>query len=351
MSATSVIVWRTWTTLSVVGIALIGSHAPVHAQERGLKATHDNSQTTNRLELTPDQWKRLDRAVDRGLTFLLGAQQADGSFPTMGEGQPGVTSLCVMAFLARGHRPVKGRYGAQIERAVDYVLDMQEPHNGAIMADRWIGPNFDEVSRITDGRARSFPGNYNHGIAGVMLAEVYGMTDAKRHERVRQAILKALDYTRKQQLRPKQNPAERGGWRYVHVTPGVDSDLSVTAWQLMFLRAARNADFNVSKEWIAEAMQYVHGCFDAEEKGFVYALSGDERYCSRGMVGAGIVCLALAGEHQSETAKAAGDWVLKRSFEPYGNFFDARGPVPLWSLLLHPGDVSARGALLVGLFS
>jgi hypothetical protein len=35
------------------------------------------------------------------------------------------------------------------------------------------------------------------------------------------------------------------------------------------------------------------------------------------MVGAGVVCLALGGEHQSETAKMAGDWILRNSFEAY----------------------------------
>jgi hypothetical protein len=275
--------------------------------------------TTARGLLSPEQWHVLDRAVDKGLHFLSSNQESDGSFATEISAQPGVTSLCIMAFLARGHQPGKGPYGSQIERAIDYVLDMQEPHNGALMADRWAGPNFDSVRRISDGKQGSFAGNYNHGIAGVMLGEVYGMTDAKRHERIRQAILKALAYTRKQQSRPKLNPRDRGGWRYVHVNLTNDSDLSVTAWQLMFLRSARNAEFNVPKEWAQEAMDYVHRTFDVEQRGFVYALAGDDHYCSRGMVGAGVVCLALGGEHRSETAKVAGDWILQRSFEPYNN--------------------------------
>jgi hypothetical protein len=84
----------------------------------------------------------------------------------------------------------------------------------------------------------------------------------------------------------------------------------------MFLRSARNAEFNVPKEWVDAAMGYVHRSFDVEERGFVYALSGPDRYCSRGMVGAGVVCLSLGGEHQSETAKTAGEWILRRSFAP-----------------------------------
>jgi hypothetical protein len=264
---------------------------------------------TDRTTLTAEEWARLDRAVDRGLAFIARSQQRDGSFPTAFDGQPGVTSLCVLAFLARGHQPGKGPYGARIDRAIDYVLDIQDPNVGSLFPDRFGG-----------GRPpRSFSGNYNHGISGVMLAEVYGMTDARRHERLRDAINRALRYTRSQQIRPKANPDENGGWRYVHVQPGNDSDLSITAWQLMFLRSARNAEFNVPAEWITEAMGYVRRSFDVNERGFVYALSGDERYCSRGMVGAGIVCLELGGQHRSETAREAGNWILRHSFEPYNN--------------------------------
>jgi hypothetical protein len=265
--------------------------------------------------LTQEQWERLNRAVDRGLGFISKSQRRDGSFPTTMEGQPGVTSLCVMAFLARGHQPGKGPYGGQLDRAIDYVLEMQNP-NGAIMSDRWGGANFDTVRRLSDGRPRSFPGNYNHGIAGVMLGEVYGMTDASRHKRIREAIVEALEYTRKQQIRPKPMPQDRGGWRYVH-TENVNSDLSVTAWQLMFLRSARNAEFNVPQEWVNEAMGYVRRTFDVDQKAFVYALEGSERYSSRGMVGAGIVCLELGGEHQSPTGKEAGNWILRHSFDQY----------------------------------
>jgi hypothetical protein len=207
-----------------------------------------------------------------------------------------------MALLARGHQPEKGRYGPQIDRAIDYVLEMQDPKSGAIMPRGSL-------------EMQNLAAHYSHAIAGVMLAEVYGMTGAKRHDRIREAVVKALAYTRRMQVRPKGNPIEQGGWRYVHRRP-MDSDLSVTSWQLMFLRAARNAEFNVPREWITDAMAYVHRSFDVNERAFVYGLS-DKHYATRGMVGAGIVCLELGGEHHSETGKTAGEWILQRSFERY----------------------------------
>ena len=41
--------------------------------------------------LNPEEWHRVDAAVKRALTWLAAQQQPDGSFPTLTNGQPGVT--------------------------------------------------------------------------------------------------------------------------------------------------------------------------------------------------------------------------------------------------------------------
>ena len=38
----------------------------------------------------------------------------------------------------------------------------------------------------------------------------------------------------------------------------------------------------------------------------------------RGLTGAGIVSLAMAGQHQTEMAQAAGDWLLAHPYRGYG---------------------------------
>src|SRR5262245_46977185 len=68
-----------------------------------------------RSSLTAEQWHTLDATVDKALAFLATRQRADGSFEAPNQAQPGVTSLCVMAFLARGHVPHQGMYGAHID--------------------------------------------------------------------------------------------------------------------------------------------------------------------------------------------------------------------------------------------
>ena len=58
--------------------------------------------------LTSQEWERVDESVDRALAWLASQQQRDGSFPTLPHGQPAVTSLCVLAFMAHGHLPGEG---------------------------------------------------------------------------------------------------------------------------------------------------------------------------------------------------------------------------------------------------
>jgi hypothetical protein len=55
--------------------------------------------------LSHEEWRRVDAAVDRALQWLSMQQQPDGSFATLDTGQPGVTCLCMMAYISQGHVP------------------------------------------------------------------------------------------------------------------------------------------------------------------------------------------------------------------------------------------------------
>ncbi len=183
--------------------------------------------------LTQTQWRRVDVAVNRALNWLASRQQSDGSFSTLDSGQPAVTSLCMMAFIAHGHVPGKGQYGARLDRATDYVLSCQK-ENGLVTK---LGPDGPQINRQVS-RAIGGCATYNHAISSLMLSEVYGMSPPARARRLEAAIRKALAATLEMQVWPKDSPADKGGWRYLDNFDDVDSDLSVTGWQLMFLRSA-----------------------------------------------------------------------------------------------------------------
>jgi hypothetical protein len=265
--------------------------------------------------LPPERWQQVENSVDRALAWIASEQAPDGSFPTLPAGQPAVTSLCVMAFLSRGHQPGLGPYGRQLDRAIDFVMACQRPDG--LFSQEPPGP-----THVDDRPAHTAV--YNHAISGLMLGEIYGHAGRQKEKDVKQAIEKALQFTRDLQTRPKDHPGDRGGWRYLrlrydHNAP--DSDLSVTAWQLMFLRSARNAEFSVPQEYIDDGIGFVRRCWDERISMFHYQLEADGSGgagLSRGLVGAGILSLSLAGQHQTPIALAAGNWLLAHPYRRFG---------------------------------
>ena len=250
--------------------------------------------------LSPQAWTHVEQSIERALAWLAKQQERDGSIDAPDTAQPAATSLAVMAWLSKGHLPGEGPYGPAIDRAIDFVLRAQQPDG--LLAQAGAGSS-------TAGKTA----NYNHAIAGLMLTEVYGMTDRARAAKLKPAILKALQFTRAVQVQPK-SAGDKGGWRYLYSRAYGESDLSVTAWQLMFLRSAKNAEFDVPREYIDEAVAYVLRCWD---NGIFYYQRVDGRW-SRGMIGAGILSLAMAGQHETPYAQRAGTWLLQYPFTRFG---------------------------------
>jgi hypothetical protein len=260
--------------------------------------------------LSRDEWKRVDSAVEQALKWLAAQQLPDGSFPTLESGQPAITSLCMMAFMSHGHVPGNSQYGTRLKKATDYVISCQKP-NGLVSR---IGPDGPQITRNFDQQIGACAA-YNHAISSLALSEVYGMSPPVGRDRMQAAIQKSIQATFEMQTWPKDRADDRGGWRYVDDYDDVDSDLSVTGWQLMFLRSAKNAGFDVPGERIDDAVAYVRRCFDPREGVFVYSMNRPSR--TRSMAGAGILALAHAGFHHSEEAQRSGDWLLQRGFEQY----------------------------------
>jgi len=258
--------------------------------------------------LSRAKWRQMEASVDRALAWLATQQAADGSFPTYPSGQPAATSLCVMAFLSRGHQPGAGPYGERLNRAIDYVVSCQ-------MADGLFSAEIPGPVYVI--RQASHTASYNHGIAGLMLGEVYGQVTGRRAQNVKAAIEKGLAFTLDFQKRPKLL-VDKGGWRYLRLLTTADSDISITAWQVMFLRSARNAEFNVPPQPIEEAMAYIRRCWDPSSGMFFYALPGATYGSSRGVTAAAVVTLAMGGQHETPMALAAGDWLAAHPFQRPG---------------------------------
>jgi hypothetical protein len=264
--------------------------------------------------LSGAEWREVDAAVERALSWLASQQQPDGSFPSIEMGQPGVTCLAMMAFMAHGHIPGDGPFGPNLEKATDFVLASQRP-NGLLSR---VGPDGEKISRNIVheiGEAAA----YNHAISSLALSELYGMSQTERSERIQEVVAKSLQVTLEMQRWPKSPAQDRGGWRYVSAPVyGTDSDLSITGWQLMFLRSARNSGFEVPKEAIDDAVAYIRRCYHKDFGTFVYMQGkGGQDLRSRAMAGAGVLALAHAGFHGAPEATKSADWLLRYDFDNY----------------------------------
>ena len=116
----------------------------------------------------------VDEAIERGLAYLADKQDDDGSFPSGWGKNTGITSLCVMAFLAKGYTPGDHEYGQVIDKGLDFVLASRKPN------DMLVGPG------------ASHGPMYGHTISTLMLSEVSGMVDPERQKAISEVLPKAL---------------------------------------------------------------------------------------------------------------------------------------------------------------
>ena len=228
--------------------------------------------------------ERVDQSIERGLAFLASGQRADGTFESAPAiSYPGIAGLCGMAFLAKGYLPGQGRYGANINRIVDFLLSKAN-------ADGYLGA---EQGRM-----------YSHCIATLFLEEVSGMVDNARQARIDAALPKAVQVILSAQRVPKDSK-NMGGWRY---GPGSkDSDMSCSGWALMALRSARQNGAAVPSQAIKDAVQYALKNYDPAQGSFGYQNGASYAVT---LTGAGLLCLELCGEHGNPATLHAGRYLM-----------------------------------------
>lgn len=293
-------------------VTIVSAHH-LQAQESSPSVISESSNLY--AALPPTEWSNVESAVDRGLAHLASIQEEDGRFPSEDAAQPAVTSLAIMAFLSRGHMPDEGKYGAKISQAIDFVLSTQKRRGYFSLL-----PVAPPVSHASPAQTVT----YNHSIAGLMLGEVYGMTSGERSQKIEAAITTALIYHREVQTRQKEKPSDIGGFRYGYPEgPNASSDMSVTGWALMFLRSARNAEFNVPKQYFDEGLDFVERCYERDaaqhEKGvFRYRpLESDPAanpQITLANTASSMLTLILGGRHTHEGIATGASWFRSRDY-------------------------------------
>lgn len=179
--------------------------------------------------------ERVTAATDRALDYLEQKQIKDGPEAGSWNTNQAFNALAMLAFMSKGHVPGRGKYGDVIEggvvkpgvltRAKKYMLAKAQP-TGYI----------------------SSSSMYEHGLATLALAEMYGMDpDPDLEAKLRKAVDLII-----------RTQSPRGGWRY-QPNP-TDQDMSVTVMQIVALRAANNAEIPVPQQTFEKAIKYVRSC-------------------------------------------------------------------------------------------
>jgi hypothetical protein len=214
-------------------------------------------------------------AVERGLAWLAARQHASGEFSE----NAALNALALLAFLSAGQVPDSKPYGTVIERGVRHLLT-QQAADGSFTAGGGL--------------------MYGHGISTLLLAQVSGMT--REDAKVREALERAVDLILRSQAVPKAS-FHAGGWRY-HPN-STDSDLSVSIWQMIALKAASDVGLAVPAPAMERAAAYLRRC-EHHQGGFGYQPGGLPNV-SRSA--AALVTLRVIGQHDDPAIGRSRAWL------------------------------------------
>jgi hypothetical protein len=108
----------------------------------------------------------------------------------------------------------------------------------------------------------------------------------------------------------------QGGWRYSPSSR--DSDLSVSVWQLMALRSAKNDGLDVPGEAIEQAIKFLKNSYASPVNrdgklrdpvsGFCY--TPGTRHSTFTMTSAGLLAMQVCGQYDSPMVAGAAQWLL-----------------------------------------
>ncbi|MBD3671983.1 MAG: terpene cyclase/mutase family protein [Planctomycetaceae bacterium] len=220
---------------------------------------------------------KITKATSRALDWLARQQKHGYWEANGGQYRVAMTALSGMAMLSEGSTTTRGKYADNIERAVDFLIEMSQP-NGLI------------------GYSQDYHYTYGHGFSMLFLSQVYGEEeDIGRRKELRRVLTAAVKFAAGAQT-------SAGGWGYVSAKDGNDFDEGSTCiTQVQGLRACRNAGIPVEKEIIERAKAYIEKCM-TPDGGIQYSLKsgGGSR---PPITAAALAAMNNAGEYETEMTK------------------------------------------------
>jgi uncharacterized protein YfaP (DUF2135 family) len=203
-----------------------------------------------------------EKAVQEALQWLARHQAADGAWkdtclgkgvdsrcehpgPCTNPGEPfemALSGLSLLAFQAGGHYYFNGTtYSDQVRKGLDWMVASQQS-DGALVGSK--------SPRKRDSQYHQYH-MYEHGIAAFALADACAAAAAMEepvNEKYFAALRKAVEYILKMQH-------DDGGWRY-DGNRAANSDTSVSGWQVLALKSAKEAGIYIPSECIEKAREF-----------------------------------------------------------------------------------------------
>lgn len=229
----------------------------------------------------------------RSLDYLAKTQRPDGTWEA--DNGPGVTGICVMAFLASGEDPDYGPYAEHVRRALRHIIQQQHALTGHIR-----GPGHGPM--------------YHHGFATLALSEAYGVVNEKllwEQSGVPKSSQRSLGQSLELAVRlaltaQKDNPW--GGWRYSPTSR--DADTTVSGTVLMGLLGAKNAGIGVPNEAIDKAVDFFTTNTTAD--GNVFYQPGQNHGDSLTRSAIATLVLAIAKRTDTQEFQATSQYIKRR---------------------------------------
>lgn len=234
-------------------------------------------------EVTP----QAEEALADGLRWLAANQGPEGHWECK---ELGLVGMGLLAFLADGHLPGRGRYGDNVQRAIHSLLRHEKPSG---------------LLNITQPQHDM----YNHGLTTFVLGQAYGMSGDRRIGSVLDRALKLI----------AQTQCDDGGWHYHAQRMSRGHDLSLAVMQAKALRSAVDSGLDVAPQVIDLAIRGVRehyspkGCPRTADEATQRQFPGQFTYgrgsgnASVAMAAAGVVCLQEFAQYD--------DWRIEKNME------------------------------------
>jgi hypothetical protein len=273
---------------------------------------------------------QLKASIDKAVAWLVTQQRKEGYFSEQSRGTPrpgepaqhsaAMTALAIMGLTSVGHLPGDNTpEGRAVDGGLKFMTEYVIPDKNGYLG-------LSDHSRM-----------YGHGIISLMFMEMLGMSpdpaiDAKIRERCDAGLRLILSA----QKAPGKSDTSKGGWRYEPQSS--DSDMSVSVWQLMSLRAAKNAGLDVPAQAIADAVAYVKRSYrsDRDSLGRVKDMAAPFSYEPYGgrqsfsTTAAGLLSLLVCGQYDAQETIGASNFLMRNppelgeSWFFYGNYYYAQ---------------------------